>query len=254
VEERVQKILARAGIASRRASERVIEEGRVTLNGVIVRELGTKADQTRDDIRVDGVRVRPLKTHAYILLNKPRGVVSTRRDPEGRTTVMDLVPPLGGLFPVGRLDTSTEGLLLLTNDGDFAQRVLHPSFEVPRVYEAKVYRVPSPETLARLRKGISLEGQRMHVDEVSVLRVAHNAWLRLTLHEGRNHEVRRLLEFVGHPVSKLKRVGFGPLTSRGLRPGEFRYLTPTEVSNLLARARRAPAKSRSETGPRKTHP
>ena len=233
MEERLQKILARAGVASRRAAERLILDGRVTVGGRAVRELGSKADLERDDVRVDGVRVRAPREHVYILLNKPKGVVTTRHDPQRRPTVMDLVPPVAGLFPVGRLDVTTEGLMILTNDGDFAQRVAHPSFEVPRVYQAKVYRVPAPETLARLRSGVRVEGERLAVDKARVLQAGNNAWLELTLHEGKHHEVRRLLEAVGHPVSKLKRVGLGPLTTKGLEPGSFRYLRPDEVKALL---------------------
>jgi 23S rRNA pseudouridine2605 synthase len=235
--ERLQKILSRAGVASRRAAETLIEQGRVTVNGETVRELGTRADAARDDVRVDGVRVRAAAEHAYILLNKPRGVVTTRHDPEKRQTVMDLVPAVAGLFPVGRLDVSTEGLMLLTNDGDFAERVAHPRFEVPRVYHAKVWRVPAPETLERLRHGVRVEGERLAVDRARVLQAGNNAWLELTLHEGKHHEVRRLLKAVGHPVSKLKRVALGPLTTRGLKPGEFRHLRPAEVKALLGGGR-----------------
>jgi 23S rRNA pseudouridine2605 synthase len=231
--DRLQKILSRAGVASRRAAEALIEQGRVTVNGEAVRELGTRADATRDDIRVDGVRVRTAIAHAYILLNKPRGVVTTRHDPEKRPTVMDLVPPLAGLFPVGRLDVTTEGLMLLTTDGDFAERVAHPRFEVPRVYHAKVRGVPSPATLARLRQGVRVEGERLKVDHARVLQAGNNAWIELTLHEGKHHEVRRLMKAVGHPVSKLKRVALGPLTARGLKPGEYRHLRPGEVKSLV---------------------
>ena len=234
MQERLQKILSRAGIASRRGAEKVIGEGRVTKNGETVTELGTKADLATDDVRVDGVRVRAPQAPVYLALNKPKGVVTTRHDPEGRTTVMELVPPVAGLFPVGRLDVTTEGLILLTNDGAFAQRVSHPRYEVPRVYQAKVRRVPDPETLARLRHGLRVDGERMAVDDVRVLEAANNAWLELRLHEGKNHEVRRLLEAVGHPVAKLRRVALGPVTTRGLEPGEFRHLTEREVKALLA--------------------
>ena len=233
VEERLQKILSRAGIASRRAAEKVMEQGRVTVNGVTVRQLGTKADALRDDVRVDGVRVRVPPEPVYILLNKPKGAVATRHDPEGRTTVMDLVPAVAGLFPVGRLDVTTEGLILLTNDGAFAERVAHPRYEVPRVYRAKVRGVPDSRTLDRLRQGVRVEGERMAVDKVRVVEADNNAWLELTLHEGKHHEVRRLLEAVGHPVSKLRRVALGPLTDSGLAPGEFRHLTPREVRAFL---------------------
>jgi 23S rRNA pseudouridine2605 synthase len=233
VEERLQKILSRAGIASRRGAEKIMAEGRVTVNGETVREMGSKADLARDDVRVDGVRVRVPERPVYLVLNKPKGAVTTRHDPEGRTTVMDLVPRVAGLFPVGRLDVTTEGLLLLTNDGAFAERVSHPRYEVPRVYEAKVHGVPDERTLARLRAGVFVDGERMTADRVRVLEADRNAWLELTLHEGRKHEVKRLLETVGHPVSKLRRVALGPVTTSGLAPGQFRQLSPSEVKGLL---------------------
>jgi len=230
--ERLQKILARAGVASRRGAERVILEGRVTLNGEPVPELGTKADLGRDDVRVDGVRIRPPKAAVYLLLNKPKGVVTTRRDPEGRATVMQLVPAVAGLFPVGRLDVTTEGLILLTNDGAFAERVSHPRYEVPRVYQAKVRGLPDTRTLERLRRGVTVEGERMAVDRARVIEGGNNAWVEVTLHEGKHHEVKRLLEAVGHPVSKLRRVALGPISARGLEPGQFRHLTPGEIRAL----------------------
>jgi 23S rRNA pseudouridine2605 synthase len=254
VPERLQKLLARAGFASRRGAEALMQEGRVSVNGVVVRELGTKADPARDDVRVDGVRVKTAGEPVYIALNKPRGVVTTRRDPSGRPTVMDLVPGVAGLFPVGRLDLTSEGLILLTNDGVFAERVAHPRFEVPRVYQAKVRGIPGPETLARLRKGIRVEGDLLMVDEVRLVAVDRHAWLEVTLHEGKHHEVKRLLGAVGHPVSKLRRVAFGPITLGRLAPGQHRALTPVEVGALLrgegspptpTRRRRRPA------GPRK---
>jgi 23S rRNA pseudouridine2605 synthase len=241
VEERIQKILSRAGVSSRRGAEAAITAGRVTVNGETITQLGTRADAAADDIRVDGVRVQPPAAPVYLLLNKPKGVVSTRQDPEGRPTVMALVPPVAGLFPVGRLDVTTEGLLLLTNDGAFAQRVAHPRYEVPRVYHAKVHKVPSPEVLERLRRGVNVEGERMTVDRVRVIEAENNAWLEVTLHEGKHHEVRRMLEAVGHPVSKLRRVGLGPLSARGLKPGQFRSLTPAEVRAFLSPPRSRPA-------------
>jgi 23S rRNA pseudouridine2605 synthase len=234
VEERLQKILARAGVASRRAAETAMVEGRVTVNGETVKELGTKADPARDDIRVDGVRVQAPAAPVYLMLNKPKGYVSTRQDPAGRATVMELVPPIAGLFPVGRLDLTTEGLLLLTNDGAFAERVAHPRYEVPRVYHAKVHKVPDQDTMDRMRRGVTVEGERLVVDRVRILEAENNAWLEITLHEGKKHEVRRLLEAVGHRVAKLRRVALGPLTTRGLKPGEFRSLRPAEVRALMA--------------------
>jgi pseudouridine synthase len=233
VQERLQKILARAGFASRRGAEQLMLEGRVTVNGEAVREMGTKADLDDDDVRVDGVRVKAPKGPVYLVLNKPRGIVTTRKDPEGRPTVMSLVPSVAGLFPVGRLDVTTEGLILLTNDGAFAERVSHPRYEVPRVYHAKVHRLPDPETLERLKRGVRVEGDLMAVDRVRVIEAGNNAWVEVALHEGKQHEVKRLLEAVGHPVSKLRRVAFGPVTTEGLEPGQFRSLTPEEVARLL---------------------
>jgi 23S rRNA pseudouridine2605 synthase len=232
VEERLQKILARAGFASRRGAEQLMLEGRVTRNGEPVRELGTKADVECDDIRVDGVRVKAPRGHVYLVLNKPRGVVTTRNDPERRQTVMDLVPAVAGLFPVGRLDVTTEGLILLTNDGAFAERVSHPRYEVPRVYHAKVHRVPDAQALQRLQQGVKVDGDFMAVDRARVIGADNNAWVEVTLHEGKQHEVKRLLEAVGHPVSKLRRVAIGPVTSRGLEPGQFRALSPEEIEGL----------------------
>jgi 23S rRNA pseudouridine2605 synthase len=233
VQERLQKILSRAGIASRRGAEKVLAEGRIAVNGETVRELGTKADVATDDIRVDGVRIKPPQAPVYLLLNKPKGAVTTRHDPEGRPTVMELVPPVAGLFPVGRLDVTTEGLIILTNDGAFAERVSHPRYEVPRVYHAKVRGVPDASTLARLRAGVRVEGDVLRADRVRIVEADNNSWLEVTLHEGKKHEVRRLLEAVGHPVSKLKRVALGPVTDRGLQPGQFRHLTPAEIRDLL---------------------
>lgn len=239
MQERLQKILARAGVASRRGAEQVMAEGRVMVNGVTVRELGSKADITTDDVRVDGVRIRVPDRPVYLVVNKPKGIVTTRHDPEGRATVMGLVPAVAGLFPVGRLDVTTEGLIILTNDGAFAERVSHPRYEVPRVYEAKVHRVPDAETIARLRRGVRVEGDLLVADRVRVLEAGNNAWLEVTLHQGKKHEVKRLLEAVGHPVSKLRRISFGPVTIRGLEPGQYRDLSPQEVKGLLE-ARPAP--------------
>ncbi len=225
-------MLARAGFASRRGAEQLMTEGRVTVNGELVRELGTKADLEHDDVRVDGVRVKAPQSLVYLVLNKPRGIVTTRRDPEGRPTVMDLVPPVAGLFPVGRLDVTTEGLILLTNDGAFAERVSHPRYEVPRVYHAKVHGVPDERALGLLRRGVRVDGETMSVDRVRLIEAETNAWVELTLHEGKHHEVKRMLEAVGHPVSKLRRVAVGPVTTRGLEPGQFRALAAEEIAAL----------------------
>ena len=211
-----------------------------------MRELGTKADLESDDVRVDGVRVKAPQALVYLVLNKPRGVVTTRKDPEGRPTVMDLVPPVAGLFPVGRLDVTTEGLILLTNDGAFAERVSHPRYEVPRVYHAKVHRVPDPETLdAAASAAYAWTATSWPSTARGSIEAENNAWVELTLHEGKQHEVKRLLEAVGHPVSKLRRVAFGPVTTKGLEPGEFRSLTPEEIAGLRrGEGGRAPAMRR----------
>jgi 23S rRNA pseudouridine2605 synthase len=257
MQERLQKILSRAGISSRRAAEQIMAEGRITVNGETVREPGTKADLETDDVRVDGVRVKPPLAHVYIVLNKPKGVVTTRNDPERRQTVMDLVPHIAGLFPVGRLDVTTEGLILLTNDGAFAERVAHPRYETPRVYLAKVRNVPDAATFERMRKGVMVEGDRLSVDRVRLVESDKNSWVELTLHEGKHHEVRRLLEAVGHPVSKLQRVSVGPVTLKGLSVGEYRSLTPHEIQGLLkppskrpAPRPERPAQARRGSGPR----
>ena len=255
MQERLQKILARAGFASRRGAEQLMLDGRVTVDGEIARELGTKADLDSDDVRVDGVRVKASKGPVYVVLNKPRGYVTTRKDPEGRPTVMDLVPSVPGLFPVGRLDVTTEGLILLTNDGAFAERVSHPRYEVPRVYHAKVRGVPDERALERLRRGVTVERDLMAVDRARVLEADNNAWVEVTLHEGKQHEVRRMLEAVGHPVSKLRRVAFGPVTTRGLEPGQFRALTPQEVAGLVrGEGRRVPAERPSPRRHRPSRP
>ena len=268
---RLQKILSQAGVASRRAAEKLIEEGRVSVNGHFIREMGVKADPRTDDIRVDGRRLRVADRHRYILLNKPPGVVTTRSDPQRRQTVLDL---LGGVrdyvYPVGRLDYDSEGLLLLTNDGDLAARLTHPRHEVKRTYEAHVAGTPDDEAIDRLRRGIPLDGKRTMPAEVKLLTrgtaprkgalyeqrgaapgkaaayerrgaaprkaVPHerrvNGVLLITIREGRNRQVRRMCEAVGHPVRKLRRVRIGPITDRRLRLGEWRELTRQEVEKL----------------------
>jgi pseudouridine synthase len=240
---RLQKILSQAGVASRRAAEKLIAEGRVTVNGQTVREMGTKADPAADDIRVDGRRIKAPERLRYILLNKPAGYVTTRSDPQRRRTVLDL---LGGVreyvYPVGRLDYDTEGLLLLTNDGDLAAALTHPRHGVERTYEARVAGMPDHEALERLRKGIPLDGKRTLPADVVLLNKSGNGVLLITIREGRNRQVRRMLEAVGHPVDKLKRVKIGPIGDRLLKRGEWRELTREEVQKL----RRAAARQRED--------
>ena len=236
---RLQKLLSQAGVASRRAAEKLITEGRVTLNGRTVHEMGVKADPAVDDIRVDGRRVKTAERHRYILLNKPAGVVTTRSDPQRRPTVIEL---LGGVreyvYPVGRLDYDTEGLLLVTNDGDLAAALTHPRHGVDRTYEAHVAGIPDDEAIARLRTGIPLDGRRTMPADVKLLNKGlrdRDGVLLLTIREGRNRQVRRMCEAVGHPVKKLRRIRIGPIADRKLRPGEWRELTAAEVDKLKSR-------------------
>src|SRR5215813_7581269 len=224
--ERLQKILSQAGVASRRSSEHLMLEGRVTVNGVTVTALGSKADPSSDDIRVDGRRITVVERRRYILLNKPRGYVTTRHDPQRRPTVIDLV---GGVreyvYPVGRLDFESEGLLLLTNDGDLAARLTHPRHGVARVYEARVLGRPDARDVQRLARGIVIDGRRTAPAEVELLparRDSETSTLRITLHEGRNRQVRRMFDAVGHPVDHLQRVAIGPLRDAQLKPGQWR--------------------------------
>jgi len=211
-------------------------EGRVTVNGRTVRELGTKADPSRDDIRVDGSRIKIVEQYRYILLNKPRGYVTTRSDPERRKTVMDLLRGVKEyVYPVGRLDYESEGLLLLMNDGDLAAKLTHPSHGIARVYEAKVLGIPDSHDLERLQRGIVIDGRRMRASEVALLpqkRDDSGATLLITLREGRNRQVRNMCDAIGHPVDHLKRVAIGPLRDPRLKTGYWRDLNDDEVERL----------------------
>ncbi len=234
--ERLQKILSQAGVASRRAAEKLIAEGRVSVNGQTVREMGTKADLATDDIRVDGRRIKSAEKLRYILLYKPAGYVTTRSDPQRRRTVIDLLQGVREyVYPVGRLDYDTEGLLLLTNDGDLAARLTHPRHGVERTYEAKVAGMPDDEAIDQLRNGIPLDGRRTLPADVMLLnkgRRDRSGVLRITIREGRNRQVRRMCEAVGHPVNSLTRVRIGPIADRRLKPGQWRELRAEEVAAL----------------------
>jgi 23S rRNA pseudouridine2605 synthase len=233
--DRLQKILSQAGVASRRASEQLMLDGRVTVNGTTVRELGTKADPSRDDIRVDGRRIAIPDRHRYLLLNKPRGYVTTRSDPQRRPIVIDLLTGVREyVYPVGRLDFETEGLLILTNDGDLAERLTHPRHGVARVYEAQVLGVPDRHDLDRLSRGVTVEGFRMSATDVRLLpsRAERHATLHITVQEGRNRQVRNMLEAIGHPVDHLKRIAIGPIRDARLKAGRWRDLTESEVAAL----------------------
>ncbi len=233
---RLQKILSAAGVASRRSAETMIVEGRVSVNGTTVTELGTRADPDRDDIRVDNRRISRPRRH-YIALHKPRGYVTTRSDPEHRPTVIDLLGMQEYIYPIGRLDYDSEGLLLLTNDGEFAERLMHPRYGVEREYEARVRGVPAPDTLMRLAHGVRIEGGRTAPAQLRLVETGRGArgdqaLVAIVLHEGRTRQVRKMLEAVGHPVVRLRRVRVGPIRLGALKPGEFRELSRAEVRQL----------------------
>jgi 23S rRNA pseudouridine2605 synthase len=232
---RLQKVLAQAGVASRRASEILIDRGRVEVNGQTVREQGVRVDPQRDVIRVDGSRIPPPRRHVYLVLNKPRGVVSTLHDPEGRPTLADLIERRKErLFHVGRLDTDTEGLIILTNHGEFAHRLAHPSYEVEKTYLAEVEGVVEAATLKRMRGGLMLDDGPVKPDKVTVKsRGPAKSLVEVTLHEGRNHIVRRMFDAVGHPVRRLSRIQIGPVRLGQLAQGASRELTSAELGALL---------------------
>ena len=261
--ERLQKIIAAAGIASRRKAEEMITSGLVEINGKIVTELGTKADLEHDHIRVNGKLLHGAERHIYLLLNKPKGYVTTAHDPEGRPTVMDLLHGIRArVYPVGRLDYASEGLLLLTNDGDLAHRLMKASSHVPKVYVVKVAGKPDAAGLEKLRRGMTIPAEKRFLAarggqkavgerarpprnnrgplrvktapaKVRIVREAENPWYELTLTEGKNRQIRRMFEEIGHHVEKIKRVRYGPL-SLDVPPGEFRRLSFAEVEKLKA--------------------
>lgn len=231
--ERLQKFMARAGVASRRKSEEMIAAGRVAVNGRVVREPGVQVDAERDRIEVDGKLILAPARFTYLLLNKPVGSVSTATDTHGRPTVVDLVSPSERLYPVGRLDIDSEGLILLTNDGELTQRVTHPRYEHDKEYHVLVAGLPTAEQIERLRRGIELEDGVTSPAEVDVIgREGNNSWLRFVIHEGKKRQIRRMCAAIGHPVRRLVRVRIGPLTLGELRPGEYRALSATEEAAL----------------------
>jgi 23S rRNA pseudouridine2605 synthase len=232
MQERLQKILAHAGIASRRKAEEIISEGRVSVNGQVVTELGTRADAQSDTIRVDGKRIRGVSRFVYVLLNKPRNVMSTSSDPQDRPTVMEYVGAIKErVYPVGRLDFGSEGLLILTNDGDFTKWMTKAGV-VPKVYHVKVAGKPDEAVLAKLRRGMFLDGERLAPCEITPLKGGDNPWYVVTLHQGRNQQIRKMFGVSGHPVEKLRRVRIGFLEDRKLASGEWRYLNEREVERF----------------------
>ena len=253
---RLQKILSAAGVASRRTAETLITQGRVRVNGTVVTELGTKADPATDEIKVDERRLpKPKHTH-YILLNKPRGYITSRSDPQHRPTVIELLARGGVsdyIYPVGRLDYDSEGLLILTSDGDLAARLTHPRHGVAREYEVRLRGVPDNHALERLARGVTVDGRRTADAEVYLRRVYESesgpqGILSLIIHEGRNRQVRKMCDSIGHPVVQLRRVRIGPIADDRLKPGMFRALTPSEI-NALKKGVPAAAKSKSPSGP-----
>src|SRR5262249_21658711 len=251
MEVRLQKLIAGTGLASRRKAEEMISSGRVMVNGTIVTELGTKVDPSRDHVKVDGKHLSAAQPFVYLVLNKPKNVMSTLEDPGGRTTVKDYLRGISvRVFPVGRLDFDSEGLMLLTNHGDLAQTLLHPRYHVPKTYLIKIKQVLTDEQIRQLEQGVQLDDGM--TGPAKVKKVKLNSWLEITIREGRQHQVKRMLEAVGHPVLKLTRIRMGPLSLGDLGPGEFRYLTDREANALreLAEQKQASAEDAEKQVPR----
>lgn len=233
MQERLQKILSRCGIASRRKVEEMILEGRVSVNGVVA-TLGMKADITRDHIKVDGKLIKGTEPLVYLIFNKPKGCITSLYDPEGRPTVKDYLRGVRAkVYPVGRLDYNSEGLLILTNDGELSDAILHPGHKIPKTYHVKVDGFLEEKDILKLQKGIRLEDGVTAPAKVGLIRKTNaNSWLEITIHEGRKRQIRRMFERIGHPVIKLKRVRIDGIELGNLPPGNFRYLTPEEVKRL----------------------
>ncbi len=231
---RLQKIIAMSGLVSRREAERLIDEGKVSVNGSVILKQGVLADPSVDDIRVKGRRLSPPDEKVYVLFNKPRGCVTTTKDEKGRQTVMDFVTEVKvRVYPVGRLDFNTEGALLLTNDGDTADKLLDPKYKVPRTYQVKVRGVPIEKTLNRLRRGVRLDNRPTLPLKVTVQRTTgKNSFLELELTEGKKHHIRRICEKVGHPVVKISRIKFANVDLTNLPSGAYRFLSPREIREL----------------------
>ena len=236
--ERLQKIISQAGICSRRSAENIITSGRITVNGVVVDELGAKADPDHDTILLDGRPIKPASRKVYLLLYKPTGYVTTLDDPQGRPIVTELVKAVGErLFPVGRLDYNTEGLLLMTNDGEWANRLAHPRHKVEKEYHVRIRGTVTSEQLRQLATGVQLTEGKTAPAEVSMLRTSpNNTWVSITIHEGRYRQVRRMCQEVGLSVVRLKRVRYGTITLSDMKPGQWRLLSSSEASSLTSAA------------------
>ncbi len=234
MKERLQKIIARHGIASRRKAEALIEKGRVTVNGEKITSLGSQADCRRDRIAVDGIELEHPENKIYILLHKPRNCVSTMHDPQGRETVATFVGSIvERIFPVGRLDYDTEGLLVFTNDGHFSQILQHPRFGIQRIYQVKVHGIPSADDIRKLEKGISIDGRKTGPCKIRLLKKTdRNSWWTVTLQEGRYHQLKIMFERTGHRVMRIKRTEYGPLKLGRIKQGEFRYLKKNEIDSI----------------------
>lgn len=234
---RINKMIADAGIASRREADRLIKAGEVTVNGEVMMEPGLKVDSETDHIKVKGKLIKPVTQKIYILLNKPKGYMTTTVDPEGRPTVLDLVKKVKGrIFPVGRLDFQSEGLLLLTNDGDFAQKVMKPKHKIKKVYEVKIRGQLNENLKKKLEYGIDVEGVKMRFDRVEIIKDVNNSWLRITLFEGKNRQIRKVLDQVQHPAVKIKRIQIGNLKAPRLKPGEYILLDDHHLKQILERS------------------
>src|SRR5947209_17269555 len=256
MQERLQKIIAHAGVSSRREAEAMIREGRVTLNGRVVSELGTRADPDRDHIKVDGKLITHAEPHVYILLYKPKEVMTTVVDPQGRKTVIDLVRGIRErIYPVGRLDFHSEGLIVLTNDGDLAFKVAHPRHGSVKTYHVKVRGVPEPRLVEKLQRGITIDGKRTLPCGIEQMKTTGrnleegNSWYEVKLREGRTQQIRKMFKAVGHPVTKLRRVAIGPISDPKLTPGDWRELTKQEVKLLVTMKEPRPAKPRRSLRP-----
>ena len=236
MKERLQKIIAGAGISSRRAAEKMITEGRITVNNAVVRQLGTKADIEEDEIRLDGKLIFPETSKVYLILHKPKGYMTTLHDPQGRPVVSDLLIDVAErVFPVGRLDYDSEGLLLLTNDGNFSQRIQHPRFRIPKVYSVKIEGNLTNREMKSISKGVMLDDGMFKPEYCSVLKTNRkSSWITVTITEGRNRVIRRVLESLGHSVVRLIRTAIADISLGSMKAGTFRHLTRKEVQHLLS--------------------
>lgn len=250
--ERLQKVMASAGVASRRKSEEIILQGRVTVNRKVVTELGTKVDPERDEIRVDGQRIETKSRYVYVMLNKPRGVLSVMEDERGRSALGELVQAPTRLYPVGRLDATSEGLILLTNDGELANLLTHPRYMHEKEYIALVNGHPTEKTLEAWQRGVLLDDKLTAPARIDVIRRDRDSTLlRIGMREGRKRQIRRVAALLGHPVRELRRVRLGPLQLGSLEPGQWRYLTAKEIGELESLKRQARSQQKRRPRPKK---